>query len=69
MNEGDIPLAVYTAPGYQLAGDEFVVDSIIAEKRKGNSFEYLVKWQVVRLHIIIRRINCNVQWMVFGSQS
>ena len=45
-NDGDMLVAEYTAPGYVEKGEEFTVESIIAERRKGNSFEYLVKWKV-----------------------
>lgn len=45
FQEGDARVEEYNDASYQ-AGDEFVVDCIVAERQKKGSWEYLVKWKV-----------------------
>ena len=41
-------MEVYIGPDYDDAADEYEVDSIVAERKKGRGMQYLVKWKVVR---------------------
>ncbi len=46
MSPGDEPVAVHSAEDYD-AAEEYVIDSIVAEKKQGKKITYLVKWKVI----------------------
>jgi len=45
MREGDVPVDVHSAEDYE-ESEEYVVDSIVAQKGRGKNLQYMVKWKV-----------------------
>ncbi len=45
MCKGDVPVDVHSAEDYE-ESEEYVVDSIVAQKGRGKNMHYMVKWKV-----------------------
>ena len=45
MCKGDVPVDVHSADDYE-ESEEYVVDSIVAQKGRGRNLQYMVKWKV-----------------------
>ena len=48
MENGDVPVEVYSAEDYDVNAD-YVVDFIVADRTRGKKKEYLVKWKVIKM--------------------
>jgi len=44
MCKGDVPVDVHSAEDYE-ESEEYVVDSIVAQKGRGKNMHYMVKWK------------------------
>ena len=45
MCKGDVLVDVHSADDYE-ESEEYVVDSIVAQKGRGRNLQYMVKWKV-----------------------
>lgn len=45
MCKGDVPVDVHSAEDYE-ENEEYVVDSIVAQRGRGKNLQYMVKWKV-----------------------